>query len=247
MNDKKLQDLKNALKGKYLSLIGDSITTYDGFSNVNVNNSTVYTGESGNPTYPYCDVQRVEQTYWRLLLDDTGMKLLVNNSIGGSRAFGEETDGYATCNFRCVNLHADAGELKGTEPDVIIIYIGINDVGYTAENVGFPGVLTETEEDFGYGYGKTLAKIKERYKNSDVFVMDLPAPDNPAYLPDRLASFNANIRKFAKKENFNLISLSGSVADDGKNLTCDTLHPNAKGMDKYRTVIEDAFYKQYCK
>lgn len=234
--DEKGEALKTVLSGKYLSLLGDSITTFDGISNVTDNNSTIATGVDKS-CYPYYDVDKLEEIYWYKLLKNTGMKLLVNNSIGGSRAYGAATDLYAACNLRCVNLHADTGELAGTDPDVIIVYIGINDVGATDENL----------ENFKKGYGQMINKLKARYNNSDIFVIDLPYPDNENVYPkDKFDSFNQAIENIVSEANLNLIRFSGSVADDAKNLTCDRLHPNVHGMQAYYEVIRDALYEYYC-
>lgn len=235
--DEKAEALKEVLGGKYLSLLGDSITTFDGISNVTTNNSTLATGVD-KACYPYYDVDKLEEIYWYQLLQSTGMNLLVNNSIGGSRAYGAEDDASAACNFRCVNLHADTGDLAGTDPDVILVYIGINDVGATDESV----------EQFKKGYGEMISKLKARYDKADIFVIDLPYPDNTeAYPREKFDECNAAIREIVAEAGLQLIRFSGSKADDGANLTCDRLHPNVYGMRAYYEVIRDALYDFYCK
>ena len=109
------------------------------------------------------------------------------------------------------------------------------------------GATDENLENFKKGYGQMINKLKTRYNNADIFVIDLPYPDNENVYPkDKFDSFNQAIENIVSEANLNLIRFSGSVADDAKNLTCDRLHPNVYGMQAYYEVIRDALYEYYC-
>lgn len=236
--DEKADALKEVLGDKYFSLLGDSISTWDGISNSGENNDTITSDY--NSCYPYYDVDKLEEVYWYQLMQKTGMNLLVNNSIGGSRAYGAPGESTAACNTRCENLHANTGALAGKNPDIIFIYIGINDVGAT----------NETAEQFAEGYRQIIAKVTAKYTEADIFVVDLPYPGSSPWLAQydktKFDSVNASINSIADEYNLPVIHLRNSEADDAANLTCDQLHPNVEGMKAYYRVFRDALYDFYC-
>ena len=125
--------LKQLYAGKNISIVGDSISTYTGYSNDASANST--TG-SHNLYYPSKDYSFAgyQYTYWGRTLNDLGMKLCVNNSWSGARTYG----GYKTAVDYNDRLPYRATELDrddGTNPDVIFVYLGINDVLQNNETV----------------------------------------------------------------------------------------------------------------
>lgn len=72
------------------------------------------------------------------------LNLLVDNAWSGSRAFSEDSsDVSAGWYLRAVNLHDDTGDDAGTNPDVVAVYLGINDYG-TAKR---PGAFSESLYD----------------------------------------------------------------------------------------------------
>lgn len=232
--DEKLQLLKAKLAGKYLSVLGDSISTYQGYSNCTTNNST--TGDNF-VWFPSRDVDCVQKTYWHKLLCELDLRLLVNNSVSGSKVFGSADDETAASNKRCENLHADKGVLLGTTPDVLFVYMGINDVGATDENA----------DEFAASYTKMMRTITRIYPFTDVFAINLPCPS--CYSPEtveRLDLFNSIIEQAATQQGAEVIRFRHSIADNSTVLTGDGVHPNQKGMDAYCKVICDKLYDFYC-
>jgi len=67
-------------------------------------------------------ITSVNQTWWMQLANQTGMKLLVNNSSAGGR-LSRSND-----RNRSKQLHGNVGQYKDIHPDVVVIYIGINDI-----------------------------------------------------------------------------------------------------------------------
>ena len=108
-----------------VSVLGDSISTYAGFSAVK------------NAVYPNKTIQSVEDTWWKQVVDTMGAQLLVNNASGGSRVLSDEyfngngirEGNYAAYRDRCVNLH-DGDE----KPDVIFVFMGTNDFSYHVDS-----------------------------------------------------------------------------------------------------------------
>ena len=65
---------KNPFKDKWVSILGDSISTYNGW--VPAGNSYYY---------PKDDVNDVKKTWWHILLKKLGAKLCVNESWNGRK------------------------------------------------------------------------------------------------------------------------------------------------------------------
>ena len=115
-------------KGKKLSVLGDSISTYGGISNSTSYNSTI----GGNAVYYSASnsyIASAEETWWMQTMDTLGMNLCVNNSWSGSCATDIGSgDGVAyKLNKRCVQLHNNTGT-TAVNPDIIAVYLGTNDI-----------------------------------------------------------------------------------------------------------------------
>ena len=133
-NDFKLIDV---LYGKQMSLIGDSISTFEGVNNNTAINSTIggnavfYHGRKKyNSAYDSDSafvIDKPADTWWGRTADKTGMKLCVNGAWSGSATVDENNKGYAcACNsIRPYNLHRNVGTT--VNPDVILVYMGTND------------------------------------------------------------------------------------------------------------------------
>lgn len=227
------------LTEKKLSVLGDSISTYSGISNNTTSaNSTL---GSNAVYYPKNDIDSASETWWSQAAEYTNMDLLVNNSWSGSKVLSGSGASYQS---RCVQLHDDTGDNAGTEPDVIAVYMGINDfiartaVGtfnslsdiYSKEN----GYITPTT--FAEAYAITIHKMQERYKKADVFVFTLPPVSANTDLA-LLNSYNQTIRKIAEYFDCYVVDLAAVEGYEYSKYTIDGLHPNEKGMD----LITDIF------
>lgn len=231
------------LTGKKFSILGDSISTYSGVSNDAVNsNSTI-----GNNAkyYPVGDIDTVEKTWWKQATSYTGMEVLVNNSWSGSFVLSGSGVAYVD---RCVQLHDNTGENAGTNPDVIAVYIGINDFIYERPCGEF-NALTDiydstsgyiTPETFAQAYAIMIHKITEKYNNADIFVFTLPA--NGRWTNEALLNaYNTEIKKIADYFNCYLVDIAAIEGYDYMKYTWDSehLHPNKAGMD----LITDYFVR----
>ena len=151
--------IKSAYDGKTLSILGDSISTFAGY--IPTGNAHYYTGEN-------CDVFSVNDIWWKKLIDALGMTLVVNESWSGSKVTTTSGDASAGCMTRCQNL--------GTNPDVIIVSMGINDfdtevdIGSYDGSGAFPTDTTKFRE----AYAIMLNKILTKYQNTEVWVCTLP-------------------------------------------------------------------------
>lgn len=204
--------------GKRISFLGDSITTYAGY--IPTGNAVYYTGEN-------CGVTDVSQTWWKRLIDYAGMTLDLNNSWSGSRVTttnGTESAGVT----RASNL--------GTRPDIIIVYMGIND---------FNNEVTKTE--FRTAYGQMLDTIGATYPRASVFCATLPTCERNGAAGDPevndagvyLSEYNAIITEVAEAKGARILDFYNcgivygnlsEYAGDYETATGRALHPNAKGM-----------------
>ena len=131
--------------------MGDSISTFKGVSNNTQTNNTLGknnprydVGEADTKPSSYCLLESVNDTWWMNFANRSGMNLLVNNSWAGSQVFGGQTsDGRvipAAYLERCINLHdntlSDNPNNEPIHPDVIFVYMGINDYNFNRSNVG---------------------------------------------------------------------------------------------------------------
>ncbi|MBR6689454.1 MAG: SGNH/GDSL hydrolase family protein [Clostridia bacterium] len=239
-DDETESPLKTALKGKNLSILGDSISTYDGYSN---NSSTTNTTIGSNKVYytsslgsPITDVN---MTWWMQAANETGMNVLVNNSYSGDTIANRGKT-------RAMQLHDDTGDNSGTNPDIVAVYIGINDVKNTSN-------LSTTV--FGDNYTTMVTNIKTTYPDADIFVFTLPpytAPNAtvPSMGADEIEVYNQVIRNVANENGCTIVDIfndSGITEDNYlSDYMWDTgLHPNEAGMDAITETFISALSSKY--
>ncbi|MBO5868778.1 MAG: hypothetical protein J6Q54_07720, partial [Oscillospiraceae bacterium] len=246
------------LGGKYVSVLGDSISTFNGYSNDATGNTTI--GGNG-PRYDagaadtkpgsYCLLESVDDTWWMHFANRSGMNLLVNNSWAGSQVFGGKTsDGRvipAAYLDRCVNLHDNTLENNPgnapIHPDVIFVYLGINDYNFNRSKVGtaavdYAGLVNSdgtyvTPTTFGEAYGIMLHKMRNAYPNAQIVAKTL-LPQN-LYSVDKTAweQHNACIRAAAEYYDIPLVDLAENCAITWENFSSymiDKIHPTTAGM-----------------
>lgn len=138
-------ELKTLLQGKTYSVIGDSISTFEGYNNDPNRNSTtndnnVYyndlTGVPGDadrtPSRNFI-FDSYQDTYWGRLTKELGMELCVNNAWSGSYVYETGSSRYKQNMYaRSNQLHRDNGtpddESDDVTPDVIIVFMSTNDM-----------------------------------------------------------------------------------------------------------------------
>ena len=205
---------------KRISILGDSISTYRGASNDITANASL----SANP-YFYKEPFPIEKTYWMRLIDSLGLELCVNNSWSGGNLSGENDESAGVNRVKC--LSRDSGE----KPNLIIVFMGLNDLGR--------GVDVAT---FASDYEKTLEIIKKMHPEADVCCVNLP--DRDIMLKKRAQAFNEAIDKAVLDagEKFFVADLFHSRLNNDFYYmnTVDGLHPDEDGMKIIAEVIEEA-------
>lgn len=228
---------------KYISFLGDSISTYSGWSNNTSYNNSIGGNAIWYPNNNYTGANLlVEDTWWHTVAKELGYEIAVNNSWSGSVVKSAQT-----YNVRAKNLHNSS---NGANPDVVVIFMGVND--YAAGTaVGDYDGKTEppvAPSNFSEAYGRTIKNILDKYEDVEVYCC--------TFLPDRKRSsgstnkqgidesaYNDAIRTIAKNMGVNLIDLYNDSGIDPSNIaqfTVDKLHPNKNGMKKVAETIIDS-------
>ncbi len=227
--------LKELLEGKRISILGDSISSYEGVSN----DSSVLRALARNASY-YRAPFPLESTYWMRLIVKYGMRLCVNNSWSGAcltervPGMGEDDTASFSPGVARVEQLADG---QGNTPDVIVLFMGLNDLGR--------GV---TKEEFSSGYKRVVERIKALYPDAVTFCMGMP--DRVESLRERTIAYNEEIERAVGTDgHFVYVDLFHSeMSGMGYILrTRDSLHPNEGGMARIADVIENAFIAYYLK
>ena len=218
-----------SLQGKKVSILGDSISTFTGTMPSDYN---IYYPESG-------DIPNDGQTWCVQLLANTGMVLCRNASSANTDVTGNSLalDGSAPgCSIRRI---VDLKGTDGSNPDVIIIYMGINDFARSRTLGSFtsPGVQTEGEVMvFTDAYELMLQKIKALYPTASIYCCTLlercdlngntgaPAVNLNG---DTLADFNTQIKAIAKAYGASVIDFynCGINYTNLSLFTVDGIHP----------------------
>ena len=157
--------LREIYAGKKLSIIGDSISTFQGVSNSALINSTIGKNAVWNTTdrnfHDYTDV------YWGQVLEQLEMELCVCNAWSGSKVYGGgngQTTGIDNMLGRASELDRD----DGTMPDVIFAYMGINDLRDGSPESELYTLLTngDTTKSNNEKVGEWFAKVLENSKKT---------------------------------------------------------------------------------
>lgn len=227
----------NRYYGKQFSILGDSISTFDGCHPAGYR--VFYSAENS----PQTGVSAINDTWWDKVISFFGGKLLVNNSWSGSRVTRlPESDCLfpsACSDERTSALHAD-----GMTPDVILIYLGINDWA--------SGVATGSEESFmedgdydhfACAYSHMLQKLRKNYPESEIWCCTLCEtmmkkqpefvfPKN--YAGIHINEYNTVIRKAADMNHCKRIDMAKyQVPYD----SADGTHPTEEGMNTLAAIV----------
>ena len=254
-----LEELKKLYAGKKFSVIGDSISTFEGFSN---DASANVTTENNKVYYPGFDpyLYSQEYTYWGRLLRDLDLSLCVNNSWSGATVYGDEPN-----NADLDRLPLRANELdndNGTpndptddiNPDVIVMYLGINDVAKGSPFGDLYDILTsksslsveermsnwaaEVQGNAGLSYDKKgesyttfeqayflgLVTMLEKYPDAEIYCLTLLPNNDPRCTVELVEKFNVCISAIV---NYLAIEYDITLVDQNgeySEFTADNIH-----------------------
>ena len=232
---------QNKYQNKLFSILGDSISTLSGYSIPDY--ATYYDISRGL----YAQVITPDDTWWGQVINRLGGELLVNNSFSGSTVCWDSR--YEIQSYGCSDERTSGLDDNGKMPDVIMIFIGINDFGkgtkITAEKDG-----SEDLSVFSVAYAKMLEQLRYNYPNAELWCFTFPLSTCKSrenfvfpycrggiHIEQYCDAIRDAIRKCALQNKCRIIDLYAS------NVTYDTVdgfHPNAEGMK----TIADAVLEQ---
>lgn len=243
-------NIYDKFNGKKLSIVGDSISTFAGYIPSGYEtfypSSTLAQSGTGSLT-------AVEQTWWYKLCEETGLTLLKNASWSGSWVTGDTSSTTNAMTAASTKRIADLKGSDGTTPDIIIVYIGINDLfnSNVVSRGATLGAWTPDEVvpadgtvmEFASAYAIMLKKIMTTYPKARVFCGTLLTTarnykdtDGVETFPTKhngvtLNQVNNKIREIANGMGCDLIDVHNcgiNYFNIGR-YTIDMTHPNAAG------------------
>lgn len=219
------------------SILGDSISTYAGAI---PEGYVVYYPENGA-------VQKQKDTWWQMFADETESVLYANSSSAGSACVGDSMS-MESPRCACNELRiSDLGGPEGKMPDVILVYMGTNDLLMSipiGTNDG-TGQVTEGEvTTFSDAYTLMLDKLEREYPISRIYCCTLTqvADWGKNGTLERFvngvdegltaADYNARIEQIAESRGLQVIDLyhCGIHEDNWNEMTTDGVHPTPDGM-----------------
>lgn len=186
----------------YVSFLGDSITTYAEII------------PEGFPTYYPCgDVNDISKTWWNIALNQAKLNLLMNNSYSGS--YVSQGDMYGASEQRIALLSKD-----NIDPDVVVIYMGTNDLTHNIKLTKFETMYT-----------KMIERIKTIYDDVMIFVVTMPFNKYSTSFNAPRNEMNNAIINIATTYGLFVIDLVPLITfDNAYDYMYAGAHPNAAGM-----------------
>lgn len=212
-------------KNAFISILGDSISTFEGISVPK--EASFYDTERKLRS----NVLTIADTWWGRTIDYLQANLLVNNSIAGSTVTWNP--GYEIQSYGCSDERTSSLSSGNILPDVIMVCLGINDWGAGVR------VFDGNDDDltvFINAYGDMLRKLKNNYRNAEIWCL-MPAVSFCSAKTDfefpndkggrHIAEYCRAIKRCADQNECKTIDLFNySIAYD----TIDGFHPNKEGM-----------------
>ena len=208
---------------KTISVIGDSISTYSGYS-------------SNNNFYPKGNVDSANEMWWKRTADSLGMDICKINALSGRRLTTTKT-GNTSAVEKCTNIANN-----GKEPDVIISFIGINDYINGVElgrmngsKLNLTSAVSSNTTAFVDAYCVMINKLRRTYPDSKIVLCTLPTGcvDAKNKNGDSIANWNNQIRQIANQFGLKTINFDKSSMNSNNrcNATIDGIHPNSVGQN----------------
>ncbi len=234
-----------SLQGTTFSVMGDSISTYEGYNPLGY-----------HIFYPQCgEVEEVSDVWWQQVADDLEMTLLANSSSSGATVAGDST---GTDDPQCACNELRTGDIAGADgacPDRIIVYLGTNDMIEAVplgDNDGKSPVEEGEVATFTDAYTLMLDKLQEKYPAAEIYCCTLPhIGDWGTEIPYvefvngiglSAADYGRRIQKIAETKGLSVIDLyhCGIKIKNLPEMTSDGIHPTVAGMDCIADAVKKA-------
>ena len=207
-----LREISSENSNRTFSIIGDSYSTFKGYTYPESNMQWYPTNDSTTQGYNKGNVINVEETWWHIFAESSGFKLEQNNSYSGSAisydGYGDGTsDGKASSFCKRVESIPDS--------DLIVIFGGTNDyfIGVSQGEYKYSDWTETDKETFRPALAYLLNYIKTNHPNSQIiFVLNTELSQE----------FNLSIETICNKYDVDLLKLS--------NIEKLNSHPTIEGM-----------------
>ncbi len=221
--------------GTTVSILGDSISTFKEYIPAGYYD---FFPENGQ-------VSDVEDTWWKQVIDDKGWTLYVNGSSSGAACVGDST---GTDNPQCGCNELRTGGLYGPDgeaPDVILVYMGTNDLLQSipmGDNDGTGQVAEGAVSTFADAYTLMLDKLRVKYPSASIYCCTITQIGNYGTSTPYVefvngegltaADYSARIIQIAENKGLPVIDLyhCGITVDNLHNTSADGVHPTPEGM-----------------
>ena len=230
--------MQNSYKSKLFSILGDSVSTLEGYTEP-------YGAEFyDTPNKLKSNIYIPRDTWWGQVISYLGGELLVNNSFSGSVVCK-----HPKCtipSYGCSDERTSGLSKNGVSPDVIMVYMGTNDWGRgirpTPRNKSEVNDLTI----FSVAYEKMLENLKRNYPDAEIWCITLCVSDyenrKQMEFPYSIGGYHMErycqaICQGAKKYNCRVFDI---YKDNLQYESIDDFHPSKKGME----AISNAIIKQ---
>lgn len=228
-------NLINTYKGKLFSVLGDSLSTFEG---VSIPKAAVFYDTSHKLS---AQITKMEDTWWGSVIKELGGELVINHSISGSTVTYHSSFQYQS--YGCSDERTSSLGEGSKKPDVIMIYLGTNDWGAGVKLYSNDINESNNLTIFSVAYSKMLEKLKNNYPNAEIWCFTLStsycsAKSNfnfPYYSGGwHISEYCDVIRNCSQKYGCRLIELyNDSSAYD----TIDGFHPNKNGMKTIADMV----------
>ena len=211
----------SCMKAKTFSILGDSITTFEG---CNPPENEVFYPKEG------CDVLAKEHTWWHLLIEETKLHLIMNESYSGSRI--SMTGSRPPSSSFLSQTRQD--RLGG---DIIVVFGGTNDFGQLESPA--------TREVFSEAYDHLVRLMLETHQGSKLYFCTPLQRTDKALDEINIHHWNQNdlartIRKTVERyPEANLIDLAAHTITEGDGMLFDGLHPTRQGMRLITKMVKE--------
>ncbi len=246
LESSKYSKLLEILKGKKISILGDSISTYENFSNNTEYNSSL----KDNTIVFYKNQISIDDTWWKGLINDFSMELCVNNSQGsmGMLVEADSIKGYERAELLANN--------KGDSPDLIFVFLGANDLIYNVgniEQINWETLITKNNNSYNYSTPKTFAeaysiaihKMQQKYPDADIILMEqIPKVEYAGGISEAMVK-NAVIKELGLVFNLTTVDFIANGYKANNTNLIDYIHPNVNGMNIIKNILIETLDQKY--
>ena len=247
-----LSDPEYSFKGKVISILGDSISTFSGYIPVADGHNLTHRAR-----YPQSNLlSDVTLTWWHKLITNLGAKLGINDSWAGSRVHNSASsnsgdqgpDACMASITRISNLGAN-----GT-PDLILFYGGTNDAGGgitigtfdSSANHNTVDLEAMTWSNFADAYKTAIMRLQYYYPDAKIVCL-LPMWTTSYYTIANMDAYGEVVKEICDYFGVAVIDLRKcGINWQNKGYTLgDGIHPTARGMELMEKYIRRQLLSLY--